>query len=52
MNLTKGALRKMVQEEMLRQQKLREENTVAGNPGMSYNSPRFVKKRNSKYEHA
>ncbi len=51
MILTRGALKKMVQEEMERQKKLREENTVAGNPGMTYNTPRFIKKK-SKYEHA
>lgn len=51
MNLTRGALKKMVQEEMFRQKKLREENTVAGNPGMSYNTPRFIKKQH-KNEHA
>lgn len=42
-NLTRGALKKMVYEEMDRQKKLKE-NTVAGNPGMTYNTPRFVKK--------
>lgn len=41
----------MVQEEMDRQKRLREENTVAGNPGMSYNTPRFIRKPN-KHEHA
>lgn len=43
-NLTKGALKKMVQEEMDRQKRLKE-NTVAGTPGMTYNTPRFVKKK-------
>lgn len=43
-NLTKGALRKMVYEEMDRQKKLRE-NTVAATPGMTYNTPRFLKKK-------
>lgn len=42
-NLTKGALRKIVQEE-LSKRKLKE-NTVAGTPGMTYNTPRFIKKR-------
>jgi len=45
--LTKGALRKMVQEEITKQRRLREENTVAANPGMSYNTPRFVKRNNN-----
>lgn len=38
----------MVQEEMERQKRLKE-NTVAGNPGMTYNTPRFLKKTN-RYE--
>lgn len=42
--LTKGALKKMVYEEMEKQKRLRE-NTVVGNPGMTYNTPRFIKKK-------
>lgn len=42
--ITKGALKKMVQEEIEKQRKLKEENSVASNPGMSYLTPRFVKK--------
>lgn len=48
--ITRGALKKIVQEEIDRQRKLREENTVASNPGMSYNTPRFLKKRNNEYQ--
>lgn len=43
--ITKNVLRKMVQEEMEKQRKLREENSVAANPGMTYNTPRFVSKK-------
>lgn len=45
-NLTKGALKKMVQEEMNRQKKLRE-NTVTGTPGMTYNTPYAFRKKNT-----
>ncbi len=45
-NLTKGALRKMVYEEMNRQKKLKE-NTVAGTPGMTYNTPKAFRKKNT-----
>lgn len=44
--ITKGALKKMVREEMEKQKKLREQNAVAANPGMSYLTPRaFGKKK-------
>lgn len=45
-NLTKGALKKMVYEEMNKQKKLRE-NTVASTPGMTYNTPRAFRKKNT-----
>lgn len=41
--ITKGALRKMVQEE-IRKQKLQKEENVAANAG-AYNTPKFVKKK-------
>ena len=45
-NLTKGALRKMVQEEMERQKRIKE-NTVAATPGMTYNTSRAFRKKNT-----
>lgn len=47
--ITKGVLRKLVAEEIEKQRKLRETNTVAANPGMSYNTPRFLKKKDNEH---
>lgn len=41
--ITKGVLRKMVQEEIEKQKKLKEENGSTAVPG--YLTPRFVKKK-------
>lgn len=41
--ITKRVLRKMVQEEIEKQKKLKEENISAATPG--YLTPRFVKKK-------
>jgi hypothetical protein len=45
--ITRGALKKMVQEEIGRQKKLREQNVSASTPG--YLTPRFLKKRDNEH---
>lgn len=45
MKITKRLIKKIVQEELEKQKKLKEENSVAANPGMTYNTPRFVSKK-------
>lgn len=46
--ITRGVLKKMVQEEIGRQRKLKEENVAASTPG--YNTPRFLKRRDNEHQ--
>ena len=44
--ITRRVLKKMIQEEIEKQRKLKEQNAIAANPGMSYLTPRaFGKKK-------